>query len=147
MLEIVVNGITVVIAIIEILILLLWSKLLLINEENIIISIIRSKLNRKIIGILEKINFLVFLLFSDINLERAIGIPRAERLIRRLKVGKISIYKLIPLIPIILVVIIFISIPKALVMNPPNIRIVTDFINEFFMINFMKKLKKIYHSF
>ena len=104
--------------------------------------IINNKLIIMIIGKLEKNSFLLFLLSSEINLDKARGIPACDKLIKREKVGSISIYIPIPLIPISLVVTIFIIIPSIFVIAPPVIKMIVDRINLFFIINFMKIIKK-----
>ena len=139
------KGITKAIAFKQISAFLLCSKLLLIKEDEVIIKVISMRLIMIIKGKIDVNSFLELCLSSEISLAKAIGIPNCERLIRRLNVGIINVYKLIPLVPIILVVMIFIMIPRTLVIKPPVIRIEADQTNVFFMINFMKILKKIYH--
>lgn len=71
-------------------------------------------------------SFLLFLLFSPINLDRARGIEKLLRLINNMKVGNINMYNPSPLVPIILVIIIFISIPRTFVIKAPNTKIIVD---------------------
>ena len=84
--------------------------------------------------------FLLLFFFSDTNLVIATGTPRLHRVINRLKVGRTSIYRLIPSVPILLVRAILIIIPRILVINPPIIKIIVDLINLlFFIIKYMIK--------
>lgn len=129
------------------LIVLLWSRLLLIiGEINIIITEIIILIN-SVIGIIDKYSFLLFLLFRATNLDKAMGSPIWAILMNSDKEGRINIYKDKPSIPKFLVIIILINIPSTLVINPPIRRISVDAINFFFIINIYEKLKKIYHCF
>ena len=88
---------------------------------------IRSKI--RIIGILENTKFLLLYLSSLTNLETLVGKLNWDKDINKEKVGKINIYKLIPSKPINLVLITLITIPSILVIKPPIIKIIVDFIN------------------
>ena len=63
------------------------------------------------------------------NLETLVGKLNWDKDINKEKVGKINIYKLIPSKPINLVLITLITIPSILVIKPPIIKIIVDFIN------------------
>ena len=73
--------------------------------------------------------FLLFLFFSLISLLIAGLNPNVHRVINKLNVGSINIYKLIPSSLIVLVNTIFINIPNSFVINPPIINIRVDFIS------------------
>lgn len=83
----------------------------------------------------DKTTFLLLFFFSLTSLEIAMGSPREHRVINRLKVGSIREYKPIPSVDMALVRAIFIIIPNTLVIRPPNIKIMVDFINLFFIFN------------
>ena len=101
--------------------------------------IIRIKLKTNIIGIIERIIFLLLCSPSLISLDIAIGSPKEQRVIKRLNVGNTKEYTPIPSVDMALVKAIFIIIPKILVMKPPNINIIVDFIKLFFIIIYMNK--------
>ena len=92
-----------------------------------------------VMGIIEKNNFLLFIVLSAISLDNAIGSPNWDKFMNKDIVGSISIYSDSPSIPIFLVIIIFINIPNILVINPPTRRIIVEVINLFFIVNIMKK--------
>jgi hypothetical protein len=91
------------------------------------------RLNKREIGIIDNTNFLLFVLFSLTNLEIDTGIPKVQRVIKRLNVGRINIYNPIPCSVMLLVKTILIIIPKTLVIIPPNIRIKVDLTNLLFI--------------
>ena len=90
-----------------------------------------------VMGRVENNIFLLLYLSSATNFDIAIGMLRVVIVIAREKVGKISVYRLIPSTPIVLVVITFINNPSSLVINPPNIKMIVDFINFSFIVIFM----------
>ena len=90
-------------------------------------------------GRIEKNSFLLFLLSSDINLDKANGREKLLRLINRIKVGNINIYIPSPLVPIILAINIFISIPNILVISAPNIKSIVDLKKLYFIVKFIQK--------
>ena len=98
---------------------------------------IKNILNRMVMGIIERTIFLLLSFCSLINLEIAIGNPKEHRVINKLNVGNIREYIPIPLVVIVLVRTIFIIIPNILLINPPNINIIIDFIKLFFIIHYM----------
>ena len=98
---------------------------------TIVIKVIFT-INR--IGRVEKKRFLLFLVSSDINLERAIGIENVPIFIKREKVGSINMYIARPFVPINLDIVIFIIRPKIFVIKPPIKRIIVDLINFSFII-------------
>ena len=114
--------------------LVFFSKLLLKIGDIISNSNINNKLNNKVRGIKGKTIFLLFILFSLTNFDIAVGSPIEQRVIKRLNVGNIREYVPIPSVFIALVKLIFIIIPNILVMKPPIIKIIVDFINLFFII-------------
>ena len=77
--------------------------------------------------------FLLLFLFSLISLDIDIGNEKVDRVIKRLNVGKISIYSPIPLVVIALVRNILITILNILVNKPPIRRIIVDLINLLFI--------------
>ena len=89
------------------------------------------------IGRVEKKRFLLFLVSSDINLERAIGIENVPMFIKREKVGSINMYIARPFVPINLDIVILIIRPKIFVIKPPIKRIIVDLINFSFIVKFM----------
>ena len=89
------------------------------------------------IGRVEKKRFLLFLVSSDINLERAIGIENVPIFIKREKVGSINMYIARPFVPINLDIVILIIRPKIFVIKPPIKRIIVDLINFSFIVKFM----------
>ena len=121
---------------------LLWSSLVLIIGDNEMVVIIKIMLIIISIGNAENISFLLLLLSSEINLDKAIGKPNCDRFINKEKVGITNIY--IPNVSgfSILAVVIFISILNSLVMKPPIIKIIVDLKKLFFIINSMKNIKK-----
>ena len=104
--------------------------------DMIIISI-SNRLYSNIIIVVGIIITLLFFFFSDTSFVTAIGTPRLHRVINRLNVGNTSIYSLIPSVPIVLVNTIFIIIPNIFVIKPPTTRMRVDFINLFFIIDYM----------
>lgn len=115
----------------------MFSNLLLSVGDSIKMVIINKRLNSSIIGIVGNIIFLLFIFFSLISFDIAIGNPNWHKVINRLNVGNIREYIPIPLVFIILVRLIFIIIPSILDMKPPIINIIVDFINLFFIIYIM----------
>lgn len=95
-----------------------------------------------VIGIIDKYNFLLFLLFKATNLDKAIGRPICPKLINKEKVGRINIYKDNFSIPRDFAIIILIIRARILVIKPPIRRIIVDNINFCFIIKLMKKQKK-----
>lgn len=81
--------------------------------------------------------FLLLFFFSDTSFVIAVGTPRLHKVIKRLKVGRTNMYSLIPSVPIVLVNTILIIIPNILVIRPPIINMIVDFINLFFIIDYM----------
>lgn len=143
--EIVVKGITKDIARILGIKSLFFKRFILIYLDVRIIIIISMIFIINRIGIVEAISFLLFLLSSDISLDREIGAEKEARLIKSINVGNISIYILIPFVPIILDITILIIKLKILVIKLPINNIRVDLTNLFFIINFMNFYKKIYH--
>ena len=107
---------------------------------NKIINIDKNKFINKVIGIIDKYSFLLFLLFRATNLDNAIGKPIWAIFINNIIEGRINMYNDSPSIPRLLVIIIFIIIPSIFVIKPPISRIVVDMINFFFILIFMKKM-------
>ena len=90
-----------------------------------------------IIGIIDRIIFLLLFLPSLISLDIATGRPREHNVINKLKVGNISEYIPIPLVDMALVKAILIIIPSILVIIPPIINIIVDLIKLLFIIKYM----------
>ena len=68
--------------------------------------------------------------------------------IKSIKVGVINIYIPIPSVPKNLFVIILINIPNIFVINPPNNKIIVDFIKVFFICSpFNNMFLKSYNNF
>lgn len=139
MLDIEVKGITSAIDSMLIYISSLCRSCLLIIGDSKIIKIIIIILIIITTGNIENINFLLFLVSSPINLDKARGKPNWLKLISSVKVGRISMYNPNPLVPISLAITIFISMPNIFVNRPPISKIIVDFINLFFILNFIKK--------
>ena len=102
------------------------------DASNKKIIIIKFKIRD--IGITEKTRFLLFLFSSATSLLMATGKPRLAIAINKVKVGEINIYRPVPSVPRSLAKTIFINILIILVINPPIVKIKTDFINVFFFI-------------
>ena len=75
--------------------------------------------------------FLLLFFLSDTIFVIAVGTPRLHKVINKLKVGRTSIYLLMPSVPIVLVRTILIAIPSILVIRPPIINIIVDLTNLF----------------
>ena len=95
------------------------------------------------IGKVENRMFLLLYLSSATNFDIDIGKLNVVIVIAREKVGKISVYRLIPSRPMVLVIIIFMNKPSILVMNPPITKMIVDLINfSFIFYIYVKKIKK-----
>lgn len=112
---------------------------------DIMINIIKDRFIIRRIGRTEKNKFLLFLVSSEISLDKASGRENVPILISREKVGRTNMYMLRPFGPINLVMVIFMTRLRTFVTNPPIKRINVDFINFSFIVKFMKIIKKIYH--
>lgn len=123
------------------LILLLWSRVVEIKGDNIIIMIANMILIDIVRGIIERNNFLLFLLFNATNLDKATGSPIWPKFINNDRVGRINVYRDIRSMPIILVMTIFITMLSIFTMSPPTKSIIVDLINLFFIVIFMKNIK------
>ena len=98
---------------------------------------IKIKLYNILIGMILRIVFLLLIL-SDINLLIPVDNDNVDNVINKLNVGNIAMYKIVPFSPMLLVKNILIIIANIFVIAPPNIRIMVDLINLFFIVNFMK---------
>lgn len=114
-----------------------------IKGDNIINININIKLYIKLIGIVDSI-ILLLLRFSDINLLIPVVIDRVPNVIKRLKVGNIDMYKIVPSSFMLLVKNILIMSDNILVILPPNISMNVDFKNLFFIFNCMFFLLNFY---
>ena len=112
-----------------------FKKYLDITGANIITINIRIILKIKIKGNIDNINFLLLLFLSLTNLLIALGNPKVDKVINKLKVGRTSIYSPIPSVVTDLVKAILITIDSNLVIKPPITSIIVDLINLFFMIS------------
>lgn len=92
----------------------------------------RNKLNKRIVGIIDKTNFWLFFFCSLTSLDKEVVTPILPKVIKRTKVGNTNIYKPIPSVPTTLVNIILITIAMILEIKPPIMRMSVDFINLFF---------------
>ena len=108
----------------------------IINKINIKII-----LNTKVIGIVDNIIFLLFLVFSLTSLEIEVGSPKVDKVINKLNVGRTNIYSPIPSVDTTLVKTILITILSILVMSPPIIKIIVDLINLLFTVSPLKYMK------
>ena len=121
---------------------LFLNKLVLIYFDVRIIIIIRRIFIINRIGVIEKSNFLLFLLSSDISFDKASGVEKEAKLINNMNVGSINIYILIPLVPISLDIFILITRLSIFVIKLPINNIKVDFKKFFFIVNFMFFIKK-----
>ena len=121
---------------------LFLNKLVLIYFDVRIIIIIKRIFIINRIGVIEKNNFLLFLLSSDISFDKASGVEKEAKLINNMNVGSINIYILIPLVPISLDIFILITRLSIFVIKLPINNIKVDFKNFFFIVNFMFFIKK-----
>lgn len=121
---------------------LFLNKLVLIYFDVRIIIIIKRIFIINRIGVIEKSNFLLFLLSSDISFDKASGVEKEAKLINNMNVGSINIYILIPLVPISLDIFILITRLSIFVIKLPINNIKVDFKKFFFIVNFMFFIKK-----
>lgn len=121
---------------------LFLNKLVLIYFDVRIIIIIKRIFIINRIGVIEKNNFLLFLLSSDISFDKASGVEKEAKLINNMNVGSINIYILIPLVPISLDIFILITRLSIFVIKLPINNIKVDFKKFFFIVNFMFFIKK-----